>query len=169
MLSTLLHAASYLKKPVQDVATESIKDAYAALKSHLRKKFGEQSEAAKALESATEKPESAGRKAVLGEETAAMDLEHDSDLVRLCEQLIAVLPQAPVTVHQTANVRGRGHKVQMAGRDLNIAEKHVTRNAITPDERHISTAEKKEALHGDPRVGVSTRGRRWKTELRGRA
>src|ERR1035437_8197485 len=64
ILATLLTAAAFLKRPVQDMVTDSIRVAYDATKAHLRKRFGESSEAANALDMATAKPESLIRKAL---------------------------------------------------------------------------------------------------------
>src|SRR5882762_5453522 len=92
ILSTLLAAAAFLKHALEDVAGQSIKDAYAAAKTYLLKKFSANAEATRALEMATDKPESLLRKAVLAEETADSGLERDAELVRLIERLAAVLP-----------------------------------------------------------------------------
>jgi hypothetical protein len=67
IITTLLAAATFLKRPLQDVAGQPLKDAYEAAKHYLRRKFGQDSEAAKALELATGKPESLIRKALLAE------------------------------------------------------------------------------------------------------
>ena len=47
IISILLDAATFLKTSVQDVAGQSIKHAYEVAKNYLRKKLGEDSEAAK--------------------------------------------------------------------------------------------------------------------------
>jgi hypothetical protein len=141
IFATLLAAAAFLKHPVQDVAAESIKDAYTAAKKYLRQKFGEDSEAADALELATAKPESLMRKALLAEESALADLERDAELARLIEHLAALLPPTN-DVHQNVRVVGDGNRVQVAGRDLIHTEKLVRRNTITPDERHLSVEQR---------------------------
>jgi len=145
IITTLLSAAAFLKKPIQEVASQSIKDVYEAVRTYLRKKFGEGSDAAKVLDLAVEKPESAMRKAMLAEETASAGLEADADLIRLIEQLAELLPQPASTAWQHVHVAGRGNKVLVAGRDVVHAERLVQRSAITPDDRHV-TAEQREQI-----------------------
>ena len=147
IITTLLAAAAFLKKPIQDVAGRSVKDAYDAAKYYLRRKLGETTDAAKALDLATEKPESEARKAVLVEETKSAELESDTELVRVIEEIAARLPAPPdVANGQRVRVAGRGNQVHVAGRDLVIStEKHVRRNVITPDDRHL-TADQRDAL-----------------------
>ena len=135
IITHLLAAAAFLKRPFQSAATESVKDLYEAIKTHLRKKFGAASAAAQALELATAKPESLMRKALLAEETAAAVLETDSDLARLVERLTGLMPQS---ARPEVHIAGNSNHVQVAGRDLIRTERIVYRNAITPDERHLS-------------------------------
>ncbi|MDE3084203.1 MAG: hypothetical protein KGJ37_03150 [Verrucomicrobiota bacterium] len=141
IIATLLAAAAFLKRPIQDVTAQSLKDAYEATKNYLRKKFGEDSEAAKALELATEKPESPARKALLVEEAA--QLETDPELLRLIANLAALLPPNAGCVRQQVHVAGRHNRVQVAARDIINTERHVQRSVITPDERHIAGAQKR--------------------------
>jgi hypothetical protein len=145
MINTLLAAAGFLKRPFQDVAAQPLKDAYEAAKIYLRKKFDEGSGAAKALELATEKPESLIRKALLVEESASVDLESDPEVARIIERLAVLVPESPGIGWQNVRVNGQGNHVQVAGRDIVTTEKHVQRNAITPDERHL-TAEQREKI-----------------------
>ena len=49
IITTLLTAAAFLKSPIQNIATQSLTDAYGAAKKYLAAIFGETSEAAKAL------------------------------------------------------------------------------------------------------------------------
>ncbi len=142
IISTLLSAARFLKKPVQEIASQSLRDAYTAAKNHLGKKFGENSEAARALGLATEKPESAARKALLIEETAARELETDAELARLIARLIELLPDG-VNAGQKIHVAGRNNRIQVAGHDIINTERNVHRSQITPDARHIDGAQKK--------------------------
>jgi hypothetical protein len=92
IISTLLAGAAFLKHAVHDVARQSISDGYDAAKSYLKKKFAANSDAARALEMATTKPESLIRKAMLTEECDALGLERDTELARLIENLAALLP-----------------------------------------------------------------------------
>ena len=145
ILSTLLAAAAFLKHAVQDVASQSVRDAYEAAKAYLRKKFSSNPGATHALELATEKPESLIRKALLAEESASSDLDHDPELGRLVVNLAALLPPSAEKVSQTVQVTGHRNVVQVAGRDFIRTDKLVRRNTITPDERHL-TVEQRERI-----------------------
>jgi len=142
IINTLLSAARFLKKPVQQVASQSLKDAYTAAKNHLSKTLGEDTEAARALDLATEKPESAARKALLVEETAARGLESDPELLRRIAQVTELLPGG-AGARQKVQVTGRNNRVQVAAHDIINTERHVRRSVITPDERHIDGAQKR--------------------------
>lgn len=144
ILATLLTAAAFLKKPVQDMVTDSIRTAYDATKAHLRKKFGEGSEAANALEMATAKPESLIRKALLVEESASSGLGADAVLHGLIERLSSLLPASVQVTGPGVQVSGCRNVVQVAGRDLIHTAKHIQRNAITPDERHLSVEQREQ-------------------------
>ncbi|HTB79567.1 MAG TPA: hypothetical protein VK717_01640 [Opitutaceae bacterium] len=143
IINTLLSAARFLKKPIQDVATQSLKDAYQTTRGYLQKKFGAGSEATAALDLATDKPESEARKAVLIEETASAELEADAELDCLIKRLAALLPVRAGAVRQNVHIGGRGNHVLVAGRDIVTTAKHVQRSAITPDERHIPVEQRK--------------------------
>src|SRR5947209_3546532 len=128
IIATLLAAAAFLKEPVKTVVLQSVKDVYETAKYYLRRKLGGGSEALKALDLATDKPESEARKAVLLEETAAVGLGADAELVRLVEQLAMLLPAAAGGVRQRVSVAGRNNSVHVAGRDLVTTARHVHRN-----------------------------------------
>ena len=132
ILSTLLAAAAFLKHAVQDVASQSVRDAYEAAKAYLRKKFSSNPGATHALELATAKPESLIRKALLAEESASSELHHDPELGRLAVNLAALLPPSAEKVSQTVQVTGHRNVVQVAGRDFIRTDKLVRRNTITP-------------------------------------
>jgi hypothetical protein len=143
IITTLLAAATFLKRPLQDVAGQPLKDAYEAAKHYLRRKFGQDSEAAKALELATGKPESLIRKALLAEESVSVDLENDPEVARLIERLAALVPESTGIACQSVRVGGQGNRVLVAGRDIIQTHKHIQRNAITPDDRHLSIEQRK--------------------------
>jgi len=138
IFATLLAAAAFLKKPMQEVTSHSLKGAYDAAKAYLVRKLGENSEASRALELATAKPESLLRKELLVEESASVDLAGDPHLARLVEELAALLPMVPGAGGQNVRVNGHGNKVQVAGGDIITTERHIQRNAITPDDRHLT-------------------------------
>ena len=145
IFSTLLAAAAFLKHAVQGVATQAIRDAYEAAKTYLRGKLASHPDATRALELATEKPESLIRKALLVEESASTGLERDAELARLIENLAALLLPAADTISQNVRVTAQRNVVYAAGRDLIQTEKVVRRNTITPDERHL-TVEQRERI-----------------------
>jgi hypothetical protein len=142
IISTLLHATRLLKKPVVDIAGEAIRDAYEAAKSYLRDKFGPDSDGAKTLELATEKPESALRKALLVEETRTAGVARDVVLQQLIDVLAATLPALQPTAEQEVHVTGTLNRVNVAGRDIVTTERIVNRNSITPDARHLTAAQR---------------------------
>ncbi len=144
IFATLLAAAAFLKHPLRDVATQAVKDAYAAVKAHLQKRFADKPGAAQALELATAKPESLLRKALLVEESAPYALDRDAELQALATRLATVLPVS-AEVTQSVSVAGQGNRVQVAGRDLVTTVKRISRNTITPDARHV-TAEQRVQL-----------------------
>lgn len=145
IITTLLDAAAFLKHPLEGLAVQAVRDAYVAAKTYLKQKLGKGSEAAKALELATEKPESLMRKAVLAEECAAVSFECDAALMRLIDGLAEVLPRLTSPASQNVEVSGRGNRVEVAGRDLIRTEKIVRRNTITLDARHL-TVEQRDRL-----------------------
>ena len=69
------------------VAGNAIGDAYDALKSLLKKKFGSDSEAVKAVDSLEAKPESEGRKQTLSEELETAKADKDPEIVKAAERL----------------------------------------------------------------------------------
>jgi hypothetical protein len=142
IFSTLLAAAAFLKQAVQDAASRSVRDAYEAAKTYLRKRLSANPDATRALELATEKPESLPRKALLAEESASSGLDRDPELARLIENLAALLPPLTDIVSQNVRVTGQRNLVQVAGRDLIRTEKLIRRNTITPDERHLTTEQR---------------------------
>lgn len=146
IIDILLAAAAFLKKPLQKIAAQSLKDAYEAAKSFLRKKLAANPDALDALDLATAKPESMLRKALLIEESAYVDLAGDAELVRLINKVAALLPISCEAVTQSVRVIGHGNRVQVAGRDVITTEKIIARNTITPDDRHVSVEQREQLL-----------------------
>jgi hypothetical protein len=145
ILTTLLAAAAFLKNAAKNVATQAVADAYSVAKNYLCAKLRSDPEATQAVELATAKPESLLRKAVLAETCADHGLERDPELAEHIEKLAAMLPAFTTShVAQTVEVSGRGNSVRVAGRDLIHTAKFVRRNTITPDERHMSFAQREE-------------------------
>ena len=138
IITTVLSAAAFLQEPIRALASQSLRDVYEAAKYYLRRKFGPHPEAVQALDLATEKPASVARKALLVEESEAANLPADPDLVRLIEQLAGLMPVRAEVARQFVTVEGTRNQVQVAGRDLIVAARHVSRNEITPDDRHLA-------------------------------
>lgn len=146
IIEALLAAASVLREPATAVASQLLKDLYAATRYYLRRKFAAHADAAQALDFATDKPESVARKATLIEEAEAVGIAADADLVDLATRLQAALP-APRAPHAVAvSVEGKGNHVNVAGRDLWLTQSVVRRNAITPDGRHLARAQRTRLL-----------------------
>lgn len=141
IITTILSAAAFLKEPIQAIASQSLRDVYEATKYYLRKKFGAGSAAAVALEAATEKPDSPGRKLTLLEESAPAALESDAELRRLIQMLAALLGGLGVLVPSASlTVSGSHNRIAVAGRDVIQTNRHVVRNAVTPDTSHLCAA-----------------------------
>jgi len=70
------------------VAKDVIKDGYEALKSALKKKFGEESDVVSAVEQLEKKPDSEGRKSMLQEEVENAKIYNDPQMVKLAEELL---------------------------------------------------------------------------------
>jgi hypothetical protein len=146
IITTLLAAAAWLKDPVRAVASQSLRDVYDALKYYLKRKLAGNDAAGTALNSALEKPTSPGRKAVLVEETEPFALHTDRELVDLIERIGALLPSTSGTGSQNWQVEGNGNHVNFAGRDLVVTERHIQRNVITPDDRHLAREQRSQLL-----------------------
>jgi hypothetical protein len=72
---------------------EVILDAYTALKNLLKKKFGDQSDVVKSVESLEAKPESAGRQETLKEEIASAKVDQDPEICKASQTLIDQIRQ----------------------------------------------------------------------------
>jgi hypothetical protein len=140
IVTALLSAAAFLKEPIRAIASQSLRDVYETTKYYLRRKFGMPSRGATVLDLATDKPAAAGSHAMLAEEAAAAGLDHDPEVIRLVEMLASLLAGIGVPSVGDVRVHGHGNRVQVAGSIVNT-ERHVTRNAITPDARHLDPAE----------------------------
>lgn len=80
---------------VTKVGEKAIVEAYTGLKDLLRRKFGAQSEVAKAVAAVEAKPESAGRKATLAEELTAAKADQDQELVAAAHKLLERIEAQP--------------------------------------------------------------------------
>ncbi len=138
IITVLLAAATALKDPATAVASQALKDLYAAMKYYLRRKLQPHSDAGKALDFAIEKPASTPRKAALIEEVEGAALDQDEELVGLARRVQAGLPRAIAENRLAVTVEGTRNQVNVAGGDLTVTSRLVRRNVITPDERHLA-------------------------------
>jgi hypothetical protein len=79
-----------------DTAKSAIADGYQGLKSLIKKKFGDHSGVAKAIDNLEEKPDSGGRRQTVLEELQAINSTSDPELVSAAQslfKLIRALPQ----------------------------------------------------------------------------
>jgi len=78
-----------------EVGKKVIVDAYDALKTALKKKFGADSDLTEAVDKLEKKPDSAGRQTTVQEEVAAAKAADDSELQELAQALIEALKSTP--------------------------------------------------------------------------
>ena len=78
-----------------EASKTSIADAYARLKTLLSKKFGSGSDVIHAVNEVEAKPDSAGRKATLQEEIAAVKADQDQEVLHAAQTLLQLLQASP--------------------------------------------------------------------------
>lgn len=150
IITTFLAAAAWLQEPAHAVASQALRDLYAATKYYLKRKFAPHPAAAHALELAAEKPASPARKAMLVEEAEPAELAADGEVRSLIARMDALLPANASVARASVHVAGNGNQVNLAGHDVIVTARHVHRTAITPDERHVVHVERarlRELIH----------------------
>ena len=98
-----------------NLAEPAVKDAYAALKALITRKFGRNAEVTKAVETLEAKPDSAGRREMLAEEVAASRAANDSEVLRLAQALTERVQAASSTSTVNQHVRGDRNVVSGTG------------------------------------------------------
>jgi hypothetical protein len=78
-----------------EASKTAVADAYSRLKALLGKKFGGDSDVLHAVEQVETKPDSAGRKATLQEEVAAVKADQDQDVLQATQALLQLLQASP--------------------------------------------------------------------------
>ncbi len=78
-----------------ETSKTAITDAYARLKTLLTKKFGGESDVVHAVNEVEAKPDSAGRKATLQEEIAAVKADQDQEVLHAAQALLQLLQASP--------------------------------------------------------------------------
>jgi len=89
-----------------NIGQDAVKEAYLTVKKLIRKKWGENSDLAEAMERLEMKPDSAGRRATLAEELAAAKADQDDSVVMAAKGLlekIQALPGATLNIQQTVS------------------------------------------------------------------
>ena len=138
IVTALLSAAAFLKEPIRAVASQSLRDVYDAAKFYLKKKVGPDSRNARLLDLATSEPNSPLRHALLPDVAQTAALDQDPDVTRLTETLVAMLGGLGVPrPAQQVTIGGDAENVQVVAGDFIATQRHVTRNAVTPDESHL--------------------------------
>lgn len=99
-----------------DATKKVVGDAYGALKGLLKKRYGDDSEVAKAVEGVEARPDSEGRKTTLAEEIAAVKADEDPEVRQAAEALLARLREAPGGERLIQSQTAIGdHNTQVAG------------------------------------------------------
>ena len=80
---------------VTEAGKKAIVDAYEALKTLLKKKFGHESELVKSVESLETRPDSTSRKNVLQEEVIAAKADQDPDILQTAQALLNQISTQP--------------------------------------------------------------------------
>jgi hypothetical protein len=91
-----------------DTAKSAIADAYEGLKSLIKKKFGQDSDSADAIDNLEAKPDSDGRKKTLAEELEAVNPASDPELVSAAQSLLALIKALPQGEKHIQVARGTG-------------------------------------------------------------
>ncbi len=75
------------------ISKDAIKDSYNALKGACKKKFGETSDLAEAIDKLEKKPDSEGRQTTLKEEIEAANAHEDAEIIHLAQALLEILKE----------------------------------------------------------------------------
>ncbi len=105
-----------------NLSKDVIKDSYTALKSVLKKKFGNESDLVDAIENLEKRPDSKGRKATVEEEVERAKVNDDPEIKSLVQELLNKIQrdsgsQEILNQNQSNTVSGIGS----IGGDLNFA------------------------------------------------
>lgn len=101
---------------IKKVGSTSIVDAYNALKNLIKRKYGEKSDVADAVEKVEAKPDSEGRQKMLAEEVASAGADRDPEVVEAARKVkteMEAVPEAK-TVYQNITL---GKRAAFVGRD----------------------------------------------------
>ncbi len=91
-----------------DVAKKAVADAYDALKSLLRRRFGEGHEVPQSVDKLEAKPDSPARKQLLAEELQATSAGDDPDILSAAQSLLDIVRALPQGESHVQIARGTG-------------------------------------------------------------
>lgn len=118
-------------KGAADVGENLLTDAYAALKALLRRRFGDRSDLAKAVDELETRPASTARQQVLAEEVAASGADRDPELLAAATALLAQLQAQPGggahVQHAVGNYIAQADRAGRAEVNVNRAPDQPTR------------------------------------------
>ncbi len=95
-----------LAQGVQTVSGNVLVDAYNGLKGLLKRKFGGDSDVAKAVDAVETKPNSEGRKQTLQEEVVAAQADKDPEILQAAQALIEQIKAQPGGAAHIMNIQG---------------------------------------------------------------
>jgi hypothetical protein len=98
-----------------DVAKNALVDSYKGLKGLIQRKFGGESNVAKAVDALQESPASAGKKMVLDEEVKAANVSADPEIAASAKSLLELLKALPGGDHTVVTTTGIGNAVAVGG------------------------------------------------------
>jgi hypothetical protein len=94
------------------IAEQAIVDSYNGLKSLIKRKFGDQSEVAKAIEGVESRPDSDARKATLKEEVELAKANDDAEILAKAQELLDKIKQQPGGVQQVQQIASGSYIAQ---------------------------------------------------------
>jgi disulfide oxidoreductase YuzD len=100
----------------------AIRDGYDALKAAIKRKFGESSEAAQAVEKLEAQPDSAGRRAVAQEELAKAKANEDAELVAEARALLEKVRETSGGRDVVEQVVHGNHNIFSGTGDVNVKQ-----------------------------------------------
>jgi hypothetical protein len=105
------------------LVTSSVKGAYEGLKAVIRRRFGEASPLASAVDALETEPGSAGQAAVLGEKVAVARATEDSEVMKALAELVRSLKEAKIGGEAVSNIN-----VTISGGNVTgvVGAQHVT-------------------------------------------
>jgi hypothetical protein len=117
--------AAGIGKGATDVVKNAIVDGYQGLKLLLKRKFGDTSEIAKAVENLEKKPDSAGRQQTVAEEISNVKAATDPDVVAAAKELLANIETQPGGKQQIQKIVGNYNAAVIGNGTANVNVFHL--------------------------------------------